>query len=72
MVDRGQRSSREVREGLSTSARAGEIANVTGIDQPYEKPAKPDLVLDTANADVATNLKRILELVQSRGWISRG
>jgi len=60
------------KDRLFARARAGEIANVTGIDQPYEKPAKPDLVLDTANADVATNLKRILELVQSRGWIARG
>ena len=57
---------------LFARARAGEIANVTGIDQPYERPEKPDLKLDTANADVASNVKRILELVQSRGWIPRG
>jgi len=60
------------KDRLFARARAGEIANVTGIDQPYERPEKPDLKLDTANADVASNVKRILELVQSRGWIPRG
>jgi len=59
------------KDKLFARARAGEIANVTGIDQPYERPEKPDLKLDTANADVASNVKRILELVQSRGWIPR-
>ncbi len=60
------------KDKLFARARAGEIANVTGIDQPYERPQKPDLKLDTAGADVASNVKRILELVQSRGWIPRG
>jgi bifunctional enzyme CysN/CysC len=60
------------KDRLFARARAGEIHNVTGIDQPYERPEKPDLKLDTANADVASNVKRVLELVQSRGWIPRG
>ncbi len=35
-------------KGLYARARAGEIRNFTGIDAPYEEPAKADLVLDTA------------------------
>ncbi len=36
-------------KGLYRKARAGEIANFTGIDSPYEAPESPDLVLDSAN-----------------------
>jgi bifunctional enzyme CysN/CysC len=34
-------------KGLYAKARAGEIANFTGIDSPYEPPAAPDLKIDT-------------------------
>ena len=32
-------------KGLYKKARAGEIKNFTGIDDPYEAPNKPDLIL---------------------------
>ena len=35
-------------KGLYKKARAGEIKNFTGIDDPYEKPASPELILDSA------------------------
>jgi len=34
-------------KGLYAKARAGEIANFTGIDSPYEPPEKPEIRLDT-------------------------
>lgn len=34
-------------KGLYKKARAGEIKNFTGIDDPYEEPENPELVLDT-------------------------
>ena len=57
---------------LFARARAGEIHNVTGIDQPYERPTKPDLALDTAKVDVATNVKTLLAALEQRGWIAKG
>jgi adenylylsulfate kinase len=33
-------------KGLYKKARAGELKGFTGIDDPYEPPAKPELVLD--------------------------
>jgi bifunctional enzyme CysN/CysC len=33
----------------STSARAGEIKNFTGIDSPYEAPKDPEITIDTVN-----------------------
>ena len=38
--------SRDVK-GLYAKARAGEIANFTGIDSPYEAPENPELRIDT-------------------------
>ena len=34
-------------KGLYAKARAGELANFTGIDSPYEAPVDPDLRIDT-------------------------
>ena len=53
-------------KGLYAKARAGEIANFTGIDSPYEPPERPDMHIDTtkmsaeqaADAIVATLLGR--------------
>ena len=36
-------------KGLYAKARAGEIANFTGIDSPYEPPEAPDLHIDAAS-----------------------
>jgi adenylylsulfate kinase len=35
-------------KGLYKKARAGEIKNFTGIDDPYEEPLAPELVVDSA------------------------
>ena len=35
-------------KGLYKKARAGEIRNFTGIDDPYEEPLAPELVVDSA------------------------
>jgi adenylyl-sulfate kinase len=39
-------------KGLYRRARAGEIADFTGIDSPYEEPITPDLVIDTTETPV--------------------
>ncbi len=45
-------------KGLYAKARAGELANFTGIDSPYEPPEEPDLRIDTTamTADQAADL----------------
>ena len=40
-------------KGLYRKARAGELANFTGIDDPYEAPVAPELVLRPADGDAA-------------------
>ena len=39
-------------KGLYAKARAGELKNFTGIDSPYEKPAKPEITIDTTKSSV--------------------
>jgi bifunctional enzyme CysN/CysC len=45
-------------KGLYAKARAGEIANFTGIDSPYEAPEAPEIRIDTMalSADEAADL----------------
>ena len=38
-------------KGLYAKARAGEITGFTGVDDPYEAPASPELVLTPADGD---------------------
>ena len=51
-------------KGLYAKARGGGIANFTGIDDPYEPPASPELVVDTSHVSVQHVGGRILEMVR--------
>jgi len=53
-------------KGLYKRARAGEIADFTGIDSPYEAPPDADLVLDTSITTVAESVRRIRTLLEHR------
>ncbi|MFT4412446.1 adenylyl-sulfate kinase [Fredinandcohnia humi] len=53
-------------KGLYKKARAGEIKNFTGISQPYEIPVAPDLVVDTANSNLAESMKLVHEYIKER------
>jgi bifunctional enzyme CysN/CysC len=52
-------------KGLYARARAGEIRNFTGIDAPYQEPAKADLVLDTAAMSPEAALKDLVIYVEN-------
>ena len=47
-------------KGLYRRARAGEITQFTGIDDPYEPPAAPEIVVDTMHESAAAAADRIL------------
>ncbi len=55
-------------EGLFARARAGELANVTGVDAPYEPPEHPALRVDTATQPADANLQALIALLQHRGF----
>ncbi|HVI25747.1 MAG TPA: sulfate adenylyltransferase subunit CysN [Xanthomonadaceae bacterium] len=47
-------------KGLYAKARAGRIANFTGISSPYEVPERPELVLDTVAEDAAALAEQLV------------
>jgi bifunctional enzyme CysN/CysC len=51
---------RRVPKGLYHRARAGELPNFTGIDQPYETPQTPEISLDTAVLPAEAACERIV------------
>ncbi len=54
-------------KGLYAKARRGEIVNFTGIDDPYEAPAKAELVIDTTKTSVEDATQEVLALLQAKG-----
>jgi adenylylsulfate kinase len=59
-------------KGLYKRALAGEVKNFTGVDDPYEEPEAPDLVLVNEGVSVEVNVERLLEFLASRGVYDRG
>jgi len=56
-------------KGLYAKARRGEVKGFTGVDDPYEAPHNPELVLDTVKQDVEENARRILGHLVERGFV---
>ena len=52
--------------GLYKKARAGEIREFTGISSPYEEPAKPDVVLPTADCEIDDCVRLVMEYLSKR------
>jgi len=51
-------------KGLYRKARAGKIADFTGISAPYEPPSRAELVVDTETASVEDSVREIVEYVE--------
>ena len=58
-------------KGLYAKADSGKIGNLTGRDQPYEAPQKPDLVLKTAELSPDEAADLIVGLVVARARLER-
>ena len=58
-------------KGLYKKALAGEIANFTGVSDPYEPPELPEVVVRTDSESVEQGVARILETLQGRGLLAR-
>ena len=56
-------------KGLYKKALSGEIKNFTGLDDPYEEPESPELVIDTERDSVEKNVSKILEKLEEANLI---
>jgi len=48
-------------KGLYKKARAGEIAEFTGVSAPYEPPLDPDITIDTSENDLTTCVALLID-----------
>lgn len=62
-------------KGLYKKARAGEIADFTGVSAPYEEPKNPEIVVDTEHVVLVDELDSVVDVVveelRSHGILTR-
>jgi adenylylsulfate kinase len=56
-------------KGLYAKAFAGEITGFTGVDDPYENPSNPEIVIDTEEHDPEESARMILTKLEELGLI---
>jgi len=56
-------------KGMYAKARRGEVTNFTGIDDPYEPPLQPELVLETVMHTPEDNARRLLQHLVQQGFV---
>ncbi len=56
-------------KGLYAQAFAGEIDNFTGVSDPYEPPANPEIVCRTAEQTVEESVAHVLGYLEEQGYI---
>lgn len=56
-------------KGLYKKARAGQIKGFTGIDDPYEAPEKPEILIETEKQSAEESAKQILAYLENGGYL---
>jgi adenylylsulfate kinase len=56
-------------KGMYKKAIAGEIMNFTGVNDPYEEPESPDLILDTEKETVEESVQKVVRKLVDLGYI---
>lgn len=56
-------------KGLYQKARAGQIAEFTGISSPYEAPAAPELALNTGGEGLDECVLQVMDLLEQHGVV---
>lgn len=56
-------------KGLYAKARAGALAQFTGVSDPYEVPADAELVIDTSTTPVDEAVDRVLAALAAHGFV---
>jgi adenylylsulfate kinase-like enzyme len=59
-------------KGLYEKAFAGEIKGFTGVDDPYEIPADPELVLNTEELEPEESARLVIEKLEALGLVPAG
>lgn len=57
-------------KGLYRRARAGQLANFTGLSDPYEVPENPDIRLKTQQSTLKNSVHEIIQYIDKNGYLS--
>jgi adenylyl-sulfate kinase len=57
-------------KGLYKKALSGELKSFTGIDDPYEPPLAPEVVVDSSVEKVEDSIERIIQRITELGYLS--
>lgn len=57
-------------KGLYKKALRGEIANFTGVSDPYEEPLNPELVVETHRESREESLQRLIARLESLNYVT--
>lgn len=58
-------------KGLYKKALSGEIQNFTGVSDPYEEPAHPEILVESDKETVEESLRKILSYLEDQGLIDK-
>jgi len=53
-------------KGLYQKAKAGQIKGFTGVDDPYEEPTRPEIIIDTEATSAEDSVKQIVDYLERR------
>ncbi len=56
-------------KGLFKKARAGEIKGFTGVDDPYEEPLHPELILETEKQSAEESADIVVKKLEALGYL---
>ena len=57
-------------KGMYKKALAGEIKGFTGVDDPYEEPENPELVIETQNESMAESAAKVIAKLKELGYLT--
>lgn len=57
-------------KGMYQKAREGKIKHFTGVDDPYEEPEHPELIIDTDKESIEESVNKVLEKIEELGYLT--
>jgi adenylylsulfate kinase len=57
-------------KGMYQKALEGKITHFTGVDDPYEEPEHPELIVDTDRESLDESVSKVLQKIEELGYLS--
>ncbi len=58
-------------KGMYKKAMNGDIVNFTGVDDPFEEPTDPELVLETDKESVEESIEKVFHIITDKGYFTK-